>query len=151
MFDTINAHKLADTVTFDLYLPNEILATVPAPGVDADGNDNRQQMTMTVRRMSSAAMQRYLNEGKNVTISGLKKQSKGKREMSVTAESIEEKAVNLLIFAVVDWEGFTNDGERVPCTEENVRKLIADETYIWIRNQVDVAVGDDTLYDLGNS
>lgn len=151
MFDTISAHKLEDTTTFNLYLPDgRTPATVPA-GEDSEGNPKRQQMTMTVRRLSSGPMQRFVNRGKNKSITGLQKQQRAKRKLEVSAESIEEQAVDLLVFSIVAWEGFTSNGEPVPCTEENVRALIADEKFIWIRDQVDTHVGDDTLYDLGNS
>ena len=67
MFDVISAHELEDTTTIDLFLPSGANATIPAPGEDKDGKPNRKQLTITVRRLSSAPMQRFVNASKNKT------------------------------------------------------------------------------------
>jgi hypothetical protein len=151
MFDTIAAHQLEDTTTFAVCLPDGSPATVHAPGVDAEGEPNTRPITMTVRRLSSSLMQKFINARKNAQIMGLKKQQRANKPMAVTAESIRDNAAETLIFAVVAWDGFTADGTPVPCTPDNVRSLVTDDAYVWIREQIDNTVGDDTLYDLGNS
>lgn len=152
MFDTISQHKLEDTVTFDLMLPNGKPATVPLPGTDGEKDEDRQPMTITVRRLSSSEMQRFVNRTKNRQITKLKKSKKpGQAKAEITAEELADDALGLLVHGVVAWSGFTSEGKPVPCTPENARTLLSDDAYIWIREQVDSAIGDDELYDLGNS
>lgn len=152
MFDTISQHKLEDTVTIDLMLPNGQPATVPQPGTKGETDAERLQMTITVRRLSSTEMQRFVNRTKNRQIAGLKKSKKpGKAAAEVSAESLAQDALDLLVYGVVAWSGFTAAGKPVPCTPEKVRALLSDDSYIWIREQVDSAIDDDELFDLGNS
>lgn len=151
MFDTISAHELDDCVTIDLILPNGQFATIPAEGEDSEGEPNRKKMTITVRRLSSAPSQRFVNASKNKTLVGLKRQNRAQQQMSVSAESVAEEALSLLIFSVAGWDGFVKDGVPVPCTPDKVRELMSNQAFVWIRQQVDVAAADDTLYDLGNS
>lgn len=151
MFDTISAHELEDCTTIDLLLPNGEKATIPAEGEDKDGEPNRKQMTIKVRRLSSAPAQRYVNAAKSKTLIGLKKQNRQQRQMTVSVEALAETELALIIFLVVDWEGFVKDGVPVPCTPTKVRELMDNKAFVWIRQQVDVAALDDELFVLGNS
>lgn len=144
MLDGLDEFRLQDTTTFELDLPAGGKARAPTGENDADGEPIFETMTITVRRMSSGTVQKFLNKRKNAQIRTLKRTNK------VSAESIQDDAVSLLTFCVIGWTGFRSGGSPLECNLLNVRNLLDDDTLVWIREQVDRAVGDDSSY-LGNS
>jgi hypothetical protein len=83
----------------------------------------------------------------------------GKETPAPSAEEIENRAVALLVLCTVSWRSETrNDkgevtatepyiviaGEKLDCTVTNARKLY--KQFIWLREQVDAAVGNLELF-----
>ena len=62
------------------------------------------------------------------------------RGRSISAERLEENALELLIEATLDWEGLVEDGRELACTPENVRRVYQNMPFI--REQVDEFLGD---------
>lgn len=61
-----------------------------------------------------------------------------------SVKEANDVADDLYIGCVMDWEGFTEDGQELPCTPENVKKLFDNVPYI--KRQIIEAVGDDSLF-----
>lgn len=60
-----------------------------------------------------------------------------------SAEELEDEAIELLSVAVVSWtNNFKVDALQLECTPVNVRRLLSDPRFRWIREQVDEFVGD---------
>lgn len=144
MFDGLDEYKLLDTTTFELELPTGGSARAPTGKNDEKGEQIFEIMTITVRRMSSGAVQQFLNKRKNTQIKVLK------RHKNISAESIDSDALDMLTFCVVGWSGFYSGGKPVECNRLNVHNLLNDDTFVWIRQQIDRAVLDDSGF-LGNS
>ena len=62
------------------------------------------------------------------------------QSMPFTAEEQEESGLNLLATCTLAWEGVVVDGAEIPCNKENAKELY--RRFPWIREQVDVFVGD---------
>lgn len=63
---------------------------------------------------------------------------KGKNSLSI--EAINEGTTDLLVAAVISWEGVIWAGEEMPCNENNIRQVY--ELFPWIKEQVDEFVND---------
>jgi hypothetical protein len=143
MFDGLDQFQLQDTTTIQLIFPNGKKAETSTGESDADGNPVVEAMTMTIRRHSSKEVQKFLNKRKNAQITQMK------ATKNVTAEAMAEDATEMLVFCVAGWSGFRSGGKPVECNRLNVHNLLTDESYVWIREQVDRAAGNDAGY-LGN-
>ncbi len=64
-----------------------------------------------------------------------------------TGDQLDEENLDLLVDAVVDWRGFEEDGEAIPCTPANVRRVFKEHK--WIRDQAWEFVNDRSNF-LGN-
>lgn len=62
------------------------------------------------------------------------------RRTKMTGEMLDEQQVELAAACVLAWEGFTQDGQPVPCTRETARVLMAKVP--WLREQVEEAMND---------
>lgn len=147
----LDQFKLENTKTFDLETPKgdrRIMLPTGEKTTNEDGEEEDQMapVTITVRRMTSREVQIFLNRAKN------KKLEDPKRIAKMSAESMEDEGVALLVFCVTGWTNlrFEADGPLLPCTPANVRSIMKDERYVWIRQQIDQAVGNDAGF-LGNS
>lgn len=63
---------------------------------------------------------------------------KGKNNLSI--EAINEGATDLLVAAVVSWDGVIWGGQEMDCTDANIRQVY--ELFPWIKEQVDEFVSD---------
>ena len=144
MLDGLEEQILKDTTTIELYLLTGGVARAPTGEKASDGETIFEEMTVTVRRMSSGIVQRFLNKRKNSQIKSVQ------RSKTVTAEELSEDGLAMLVFCVTAWTGFRSGGKPLECNSTNVRTLLEDRSLVWIRDQIDRAVGDDTAY-LGNS
>lgn len=66
------------------------------------------------------------------------------RDLALKAEEIEADRLDLLVACTKGWEGILKNGEPIPFSPENVRKLYTD--YPWVSEQVERAMGDRSLF-----
>lgn len=64
---------------------------------------------------------------------------RGKQKPSV--EVLNEEGVNLLVACIDKFANLT-DGGKVPTTEADIRSLLNNPHYSWVRDQVDEAISD---------
>jgi hypothetical protein len=80
------------------------------------------QDSATYRKMQMAKQQVILN-----------RMSKGKKAVDLNAEKLTEESIDELVKLTVSWSGFQLDGQDLPCTPENARRVYTEWT--WIREQ----------------
>ena len=61
---------------------------------------------------------------------------------AVTIEGIEGAALDLLVACVTAWSGFQINGEELPCTPENVRKVLSIPGLYWLKDFIDTEVAN---------
>lgn len=64
------------------------------------------------------------------------------RKMKITADDVEEEGLSLLAACVIEWEGVEKGDLATPCNYSNVREMLANPDYSFVKDQVDEAVGD---------
>ena len=69
------------------------------------------------------------------------------KKFKTRAEELENESIDLLAHCTMSWEGVEEDGVVVPFTVDNAKKVY--RTYPWMKEQVDVAIGDRGNF-LGN-
>lgn len=74
----------------------------------------------------------------------LKLMQNRRNKTDVTAEDLEREALELLAACTLSWRNMGKGGEELPCTKENVLSVY--KRYRWIREQVDAAIADDSLF-----
>ncbi|QQR47746.1 hypothetical protein JKA73_17570 [Myxococcus xanthus] len=62
------------------------------------------------------------------------------RQTKITAEGTEADGLELLVRCTASWEGFMENGQLLPFTKDNARRVY--EEHRWLRRQVDEAVTD---------
>lgn len=65
---------------------------------------------------------------------------------AATVDEVEEKAMDIMAAAVIDWSGFERDGKPLPCTPENVRAVLTDPDMDFVAEQIDKAAEDDQAF-----
>lgn len=63
-----------------------------------------------------------------------------------TVEEVEEKAHDLMVAAVIAWEGFEQSGKPLECTPENVRAVLTNPDLWFIGEQIDKAADDSQAF-----
>ena len=63
-----------------------------------------------------------------------------RRRSALTPEEMEQEALELLAKATLGWEGVVLDGETLPFSPENARRLYG--RFPWIKEQVDLFIVD---------
>jgi hypothetical protein len=75
-----------------------------------------------------------------------------KGKLRIRGTKIPPETSEILMFETVintvllDWRGFENDGEVIPCTLENKRTILNDDQYRWIYNEVVQIATDEDAY-----
>lgn len=59
-----------------------------------------------------------------------------------TAENMDAQAIEVLAACVEKWENVAEGGEAIPCTPQNVRRILADPELAWIKDQLQGFVND---------
>src|SRR5688500_2477438 len=59
---------------------------------------------------------------------------------TLTAKDLESEDVTGLAAVTIAWTGFERDGQPVPCTETEARRIYVDHGFAWLRRQVSEAV-----------
>jgi hypothetical protein len=65
---------------------------------------------------------------------------KSNNRRSISMQSIEDDAIDLLSAATIGWDGIVVDGEELPFSNENAKALY--ERFPWIREQVNAFIGE---------
>lgn len=95
-------------------------------------------MSVTVASYQSERVKKLQRKMANVA---MREQRRNPKKAS-TVEEVEEKAHDIMVAAVVSWEGFERDGKPLPCTPENVRALLSNPDLWFIAEQIDRAADD---------
>lgn len=85
----------------------------------------------------SERMQRYLAESLNKTIKDGRKGN-----LSNDAEAVQAREIALYAHATLDWRIPKVDGNWLEPTPANIRRVLADLRFSWVRDQVAQGVGD---------
>lgn len=70
----------------------------------------------------------------------LNKRLSRRNRTPLTAEEIEDEAIDIIAKCVVSWNGIVLDGDLLVCSPENVRKVLS--RFRWIKEQVDEFIND---------
>lgn len=105
------------------------------PLMAADG----QEVTILVAGADSEVAQKAVRKATNKRLAS--------RRLKLKAEELEEEKIETVALCTLDWHGIVVDGEQVPCTVENVKKVY--RRFRWLMDQVDEFSGDRANY-LGN-
>ncbi len=63
-----------------------------------------------------------------------------KRQYTLDAAQVDAEAIELVVACVIGWEGVTLDGQELPCTPANARRLF--EECPWLRADCEAFIGD---------
>lgn len=106
--------------------------------------DNGEPITITVLgRYSDAYIRANKNSG-NRRLSAASR-SRGGRA-SVTMDEIEGDATEIMVACVTSWKNITVDGQVLECNPKNVRRVIMDDRFRWLREQIDEAINTDSNF-----
>lgn len=61
---------------------------------------------------------------------------------NATVEELEASALTMLVACVKDWTGFEMNGKPYEFSSANVRTILANPGYFWLREQVESGVSD---------
>lgn len=114
-------------------------------------------IVISVLGSDSEAYRNLLRKQQNRRLEAAAKNRGMRKGSTVTAEALEEESLDLLIACTVGWETVEKDakgadvsrpeiemdeGEWLPCTPENARRVYADPGLAWLREQVDAEIAD---------
>lgn len=89
---------------------------------------------VTVRGTQSPKVKGYSKRVFNqLQIKEQQAKRKGK-ETDFSLEEAEDMAVNSAVVRIVSWRGLEEAGKEIPCTEENVKRIMRELD--WVRSQV---------------
>lgn len=87
-------------------------------------------MTMTLRSVDSPAMREALRKQLDLNARRIRS------NQPISRDDTEAQALDVLAHAVVSWTGFVEKGQAMACTIDNVRHLLGDPRFAWLRKQV---------------
>lgn len=105
-------------------------------------NEDKSEMIITMYAPYSKHYKSILHEQTNKRL----KQAQGKKKIDVTAESIEEATLDVLVKATKSWN-ITYDG-KTPNYSEKVAREIYEDVF-WIKDQIEEAVSDSMDFTKG--
>jgi len=118
----------------------EVVLRHPATGAELISEDG-VPFAVTVLGEQSDVYQKALKASVNRRLADQNKKRKGNATMTV--EEIEADEIALLAAAVKSWRGIKLDGQSLEFSQENVRKVLQDKRFPWIRAQLMEAVRDE--------
>ncbi len=110
---------------------------------DKNGDEEQKPVTLTLRGVDAPEFQ---NERKSIMQRRLNA-SVGKGKVKVSADEIENDALDLLIKCTVEWDGIIYQEKSLQCNPANVRMIYTQLP--WLREQAD-AFTEDRANFLGN-
>lgn len=102
------------------------------PITDDEGN----QVTIFLHGPDSAELKQVRRKWQNKQLNDSMK----RRKMNISAEQLESQALEILITATKDWQHLAFEGEELPCTPANVRKIYT--SLPWLKDQVDEFINE---------
>jgi hypothetical protein len=130
---------MLDLTTLDTSATSEagVVMEVRHPTTDAVlKQPNGQPVTVTLAGEDS---ERYRRAWRESTDRKLKMQQRG-RQVSISAESVEADAVEILVACTIGWSGIGMDGAPLEFSPDNARKIYA--RLRWLREQADSFISD---------
>lgn len=129
MFD-LKSLSMKDTMTLQLRHPvtDELLFA-----------DEDKKMPVSVTLYGQASKQ-YRN-----AINAMQNRSLKRDKKKVTAEVLREEGIELLVACTAKWNHLVVDGEKV-ADENAYRALYSNAEYGWLKDQVDVGLGDTSAF-----
>lgn len=100
-------------------------------------NGKPADMTVTLQNMDSPEPRKVLKKWDRIG---------SKRKGGLDFEQKEQAAVELLSACIVDWSGYTNDGQPIECDAEAKRELLGEPELRFVRLQIDEALGDTSNF-----
>lgn len=70
----------------------------------------------------------------------------GRKGLKLTADELEAEANELIAACITGWSGIVIGGEVLEFSLGNARKLIANPKMAWVKEQLDVAIGDEANF-----
>jgi len=101
--------------------------------------------TGLVVRVASYQSERVKRIQRRLANEALKEQKRNPRKVTKVEEA-EEKAHDIIVAAVISWEGFELGGKPLECTPENVRKVVSNPDLWFIAEQIDKAADDQAAF-----
>lgn len=92
-------------------------------------------------RIASYQSERVKKLQRKMANAAMREQRRNPKKAS-TIEEVEEKAHDIMVAAVISWEGFERDGKELPCTPENVRAVLVNPDLWFVGEQIDKAAED---------
>ena len=124
----ISSRKIQETAVIHL--------TDPATGeklYEGEGKDDKDKVTITIASQASKAYRKAVNALSNRAIKrGTKKQ---------TAQEQRDEGIELLVQICISSTNLELNGKTVQ-TEADFRALLSDDSYLWVKTQIDEALGD---------
>ncbi|MAO65047.1 MAG: hypothetical protein CL666_08605 [Balneola sp.] len=106
--------------------------TTHAPLTDEDGNE----VTITIHGPDSKAQTELQRKFRNKAL----KDGVKRKNMSISSEQLEARALDMDVAATADWQNIGLDGKELECTPENVKMVYT--KLPWIREQVEEFMAD---------
>ena len=105
-------------------------------------NDDKTEMTITMYAPHSKEYKSILHHQTNKRL----KQAQGKKKVDITAESIEEATLEVLVKATKSWN-ITYDGKKPKYSADTAKEIY--EQVFWIKDQIEEAVADSLDFTKG--
>ncbi|AGN30433.1 hypothetical protein SXAG_00152 [Synechococcus phage S-CBS4] len=87
-------------------------------------------MTVTLLGQDSSVFKNLKRRKQNAMLTRM---SKGKKAVSMDADTLERDALDEVVALTVDWKGFELDGKKLPFNDENARMVYSE--YEWLMQQ----------------
>ena len=129
--DLDNIGEVKDTTEVEIFDPRTQTPLI---------NDDGTAMTVTVYGPYSAQQKAVRDNQQNRRI---KRAQRTGGKLSLTAEEMYEDQTRLIVKCVQSWN-IQRGGEKVDCTEENVRDVL--DRYRWLREQLEVVIEDTSSF-----
>lgn len=105
-------------------------------------NDDKSEMTITMYAPHSKEYKAAVHFQTNKRL----KQAQGKKKVDITAESIEEATLEVLVKTTKSWN-ITYDGKKPKCSADTAKEIY--EQVFWIKDQIEEAVADSLDFTKG--
>ncbi len=103
-----------------------------------------QKLGMKVR-VASYQSQKVREVQRRLANANIRDQKRNPKKTQ-TVEEVEERAIDVMVAAVLSWEGFERAGKPIECTRENVRAVLANPDLWFIGEQIDRAADDQQAF-----
>lgn len=96
-------------------------------------------------RVASYQSQRVRDVQRRLANANIRDQKRNPKKVQ-TVEEIEDHAVDVMVAAVLSWEGFERGGKAIECTTENVRAVLTNPDLWFIAEQIDAAADNQLAF-----